>query len=407
MLKVKFRRDTWTGPFLWDPCTKGDRRPERWACQEVHRQFNIVLYCPGSGGWALWDCGQLWPDPAYLTEEGSPHKTGQHRPLTVSQASPGSQRRPERGDYSSAYYLLNNICHSAFPSLNLDISLSLPNIKKHAESTASLIGSLPSAELSWIKNLVLSPPTLLAGPSPCRGRDRWSCTTITLRSDVQTQKMFFFLVKTTFRFFSGAQMTSEKNPNLTFFPIFSAITSTRKKKTTHQKSTVQNKKAEGKWNQKRNEIYTCRFYILEKWLLTKVREEDAAGMAVSLKFWRWYQMLECSKIFTLIIFYRPSEITVGYITRGFCRSKIEPEGEWEEKTSLLPPKHLPFISIHASAFPQSALSSTISPPPRISHDIGVWFLTVEEKLHCSTSSSTELCQWHLFWHSLHSFLISD
>lgn len=231
MLRVKFRRDTWTGPFLWDPCTKGERRPERWGCQEGHRHFSVVLYCPGSGGWAIWDCGQLWPDPAHLTEEGSPHKTGQHPLLTVSQAGPASQRRPEWGDYSSAYYLLNNICHSAFPSLNLGISLSLPNIKRRPESTASLIGSLPSAELSWIQKLVLPPPTLLAGPGPCRGRERWSHATITLRSDAQTQKMFFFLVKPTFRYFSGAQMTSEENPNLTFFPIFSAITSTRKKKT--------------------------------------------------------------------------------------------------------------------------------------------------------------------------------
>lgn len=187
-------------------------------------------------------------------------------------------------------------------------------------------------------------------------------------------------------------MTSEKNPNLISFPSFSAITSSGKKKTTHQKSTYSPPRLKGSEIKRQMKFIHVGFIFWGSACWQRSGRNMLPGQ-LSLKFCCRYEMLKLSKILVSIIFYCSSEITVRYITRRFCRSKIEPQGKWENRKKAFCLQNVFLWSlIHASAFPQSPLSSIISSPPRILHGIGVWFLIEEEKPHCSTSSSTELCQ---------------
>lgn len=168
------------------------RQETRGRCEDDKRSTNTSILPTVAGGLVdeLFETvGSRAPILLTLLRSAVPTKQATLL-LTVPQARPGSQRRAEGGGYSSAYYLLHNICQSAFPSLNLDISLSLPSAKSPQRAQRALSAPAFCPTLSWIQNVALSPPTLLlAGPSPCRGGDRWSRATIALRSDAQIQKL--------------------------------------------------------------------------------------------------------------------------------------------------------------------------------------------------------------------------
>lgn len=203
-------------------------------------------------------------------------------------------------------------------------------------------------------------------------------------------------------------MTSEKNPNLISFPSFSAITSSGKKKTTHQKSTYSPPRLKGSEIKRQMKFIHVGFIFWGSACWQRSGRNMLPGQ-LSLKFCCRYEMLKLSKILLLIIFYCSSEVTVRYITRRFCRSKIEPQGKWEKKKkSLLPPKCLPLIPHSCLSFStKSSFFYHLIPSQNIA-----WYWSMISYWRRKAALFNVFVywvmpEWHLFWQSLQSFLISD